>query len=195
MGGVVVNVKNAATGEPLPIGGKVVAGRIVDVKDHFEPGRQRLDGFKALWYARSRAVDSDTYRQARQRCVVEAIVEQVDPASMLGQYPQLARIAKDNIYTDIAATDLRAFVELVDRIQGSTINSVTLTRPDGVAPEDPDYDCVREPVREGIAPAEPAPAPTPTSTDAPTRPGATPTATRRTEPQTPNPTTTPYSQC
>ncbi|WP_323095674.1 LCP family protein [Intrasporangium sp. YIM S08009] len=193
MGGVVVNVKNAATGDPLPIGGHVVAGRIVDVRDHFEPGRQRLDGFKALWYARSRAADSDTYRQARQRCVVKAIVEQVDPAQMLGQYPQLARIAKDNIYTDIAAQDLPAFVELVGRIQGSTINSVTLTRPDGVVPEDPDYDHVRVLVQEGIAPPKPAPTPTPTSTDASTPTGTSKPA--KTPPATPSPTTTPYSQC
>ncbi|WP_076263888.1 LCP family protein [Intrasporangium flavum] len=199
MGGVVVNVKNAATGDPLPIGGHVVAGRIVDVKDHFEPGRQRLDGFKALWYARSRAADSDTYRQARQRCVVRAIVEQVDPAKMLGRYPELARIAKDNIYTDIAAQDLPAFVELVGRVQGSTINSVTLNSTDGVYPGEPDYDHVRALVRTGIALPKPARTPTPTSTSGPADTGAStpsePTTTTRTPTATPSPTTTPYSQC
>jgi LCP family protein required for cell wall assembly len=189
MGGVEVNVKNAATGGPLPIGGKVVDGRIVGVKDYFDAGRQRLDGYRALWYARSRAADSDTYRQARQRCVVQAIVEQVDPAAMLAEYPELARIAKDNIYTDIAAASLPAFVELVQRVQGARINSVTLTRADRIDGLDPDYDRIRELVQDGIA------APEPTASASPTT-GSTSTPTRtKTRTPTPSPTTTPYAQC
>lgn len=197
MGGLEINVKNAGTGQPLPIGGKVGPDhQIYGVKEYFKPGLQHLDGWHSLWYARSRAADSDTYRQARQRCVVEAIVEQVDPAEMVGQYPQLARIARDNIYTDIPAQSLPAFVELVERAQKSTVNSVTLTVEDGVESWDPDYAKIRKLVKKGIAKPKAKPKPSATTT-----PGADPsspttkTAPATPSPATPSPTTTPYSQC
>lgn len=201
MGGLDINVKNAGTGGPLPIGGHVTADqRIVDVKAYFEPGRQHLDGWHSLWYARSRAADNDTFRQARQRCVVQAIVEQVDPAEMVGQYPELARIARDNIYTDIPAQSLPAFVDLVERAQKAKVNSVTLTLGDGIKPWNPDYARIRTLVRKGIAAPKPTrtstTSPTPTSTSTP--PGsADGTGTTRTPrtPATPSPTTTPYAQC
>ncbi|MBC9823817.1 LCP family protein [Terrabacter sp. MAHUQ-38] len=193
MGGLEINVKNAGTGQPLPIGGKVGPDhQIYGVKEYFKPGLQHLDGWHSLWYARSRAADSDTYRQARQRCVVEAIVEQVNPAEMVGQYPQLARIARDNIFTDIPAQSLPAFVELVERAQRSAVNSVTLTAEDGVESWDPDYAKIRKLVKKGIA--KPKPKPTPSAT---TTPGEDPTsgATTPKPTSTPSPTTTPYSQC
>jgi LCP family protein required for cell wall assembly len=196
MGGLDINVKNAGTGGPLPIGGHVTADqRIVDVKAYFTPGRQHLDGWRSLWYARSRAADNDTFRQARQRCVVQAIVEQVNPAKMVGKYPQLARIARDNIYTDIPAQSLPAFVDLVERAQKAKVNSVTLTLDDGITPWDPDYAKIRALVRKGIAAPKPAKTPTPTSTT-PRSSDGTGTATRTPRtPATPSPTTTPYAQC
>ena len=196
MGGLDINVKNAGTGGPLPIGGHVTADqRIVDVRAWFEPGRQHLDGWHSLWYARSRAADNDTFRQARQRCVVQAIVEQVDPAEMVRQYPKLAKIARDNIYTDIPAQSLPAFVDLVERVQKARVNSVTLTLADGIEPWDPDYAKVHRLVRKGIAAPKPTTTRTPTSTTTPV-PGSTstPTPTPRTS-ATPSPTTTPYAQC
>ncbi|WP_330474482.1 LCP family protein [Terrabacter sp. C0L_2] len=192
MGGIDVNVKDAGTGGPLPIGGHVTAdNRVVGVKEWFRAGRQHLDGWHALWYARSRAADSDTYRQARQRCVVQAIVEQADPAAMVRQYPRLARIARDNIYTDIPAASLPAFVELVERAQRARLNSVSLTLDDGIKPWAPDYARIRALVRRGIAAPTPAKAATPSTTPTPGRPAAPP----RRPPATPSPTTTPYAQC
>jgi polyisoprenyl-teichoic acid--peptidoglycan teichoic acid transferase len=200
MGGLDLDVKNAGTGGPLPIGGHVTADqRIVGVKEYFRPGRQHLDGWHALWYARSRAADSDTFRQARQRCVVQAIVDQVNPAEMVGKYPQLARIARDNIYTDIPARSLPAFVDLVERVQKARVNSVTLTLDDGIKPWDPDYQRIRALVRRGIAAPQPARTPTTTGTSSPTTPAAAgvpgSTTTRPRTPATPSPTTTPYAQC
>ena len=194
MGGLEINVKNAGTGQPLPIGGKVGPDhRIYGVKEYFKPGLQHLDGWHSLWYARSRAADSDTYRQARQRCVVEAIVEQVNPAEMVGQYPQLARIARDNIYTDIPAQSLPAFVELVERAQHATVNSVTLTAEDGVQSWDPDYAKIRKLVKKGIAKPKPKPKPSSAPTTVPEGDGTSPE--QPSTPAAPSPTTTPYSQC
>lgn len=192
MGGLDINVKDAGTGGPLPIGGHVTAdNRIVGVTGWFKAGRQHLDGLHALWYARSRAADSDDYRQARQRCVVRAIVEQVDPAAMLRQYPRLARIARDNIYTDIPAQSLPAFGELAARAQRAGVDSVSLTLADGIKPWNPDYARIRALVRQGIAGPKTS-QPVPSSSQPPT---TTPRPTPRPVPATPSPTTTPYAQC
>jgi LCP family protein required for cell wall assembly len=164
MGGVEVNVRGGGPdgSRPLPYGKKLRNGKYTYT---FQPGVQRLDGYHALWYARTRAADDDFYRQARQRCVVKAVVSQVNPASMLAKYADVARIAKDNIYTDIPAPNLPAFVQLIERVQKSKIVSVALTQKQGVDSMDPDFDVIRGLLRKAIAPPAPAtPKPSPTST-------------------------------
>jgi LCP family protein required for cell wall assembly len=190
MGGVTINVKLSGNGTKLPIGGHSDGnGGVIGETGFFEAGRQHLSGNLALWYARTRAADSDTYRQARQRCVVQAVVKQVDPAQMVSKYPQIARIARDNIYTDIPAQNLPAFVDLIERVQRSgRINSLALTQIPGFDSVNPDYAAIRAFVQKGIAPPTPAGAAT-GSTKTPTK---TPTPTSG---KAPSPTTTPYEEC
>lgn len=193
MGGLEMNVKLSGNGTKLPIGGKLneTTGTYVGVTGFFEPGPQRLDGYRALWYARTRAADTDTFRQARQRCVIQAIVRQVNPAAMLRKYAEIARIARDNIYTDIPAGNLAAYVDLVERVQKAKITSISLAAKDGVHSGNPDYELVRRLVRTAIAPA-----PTGPSGAAPTTSPTTPTSPTR--PATPATSTTsgpPYEQC
>ncbi|MHA3835541.1 LCP family protein [Terrabacter sp. AAH1] len=191
MGGVTINVKNAATGMPLPIGGSRDANNNLkpgSVKGYFKPGVQKLNGYYALWYARSRAGDDDTHRQMRQRCVIQAIVKQVNPAQMLGAYPRIASILQSNIYTDIPGQNLPAFVTLVERVQKSNIATLGLTQNVGIKPWDPDLDLIRRLVKKAISP--PAAKPRPTSTA-----GTAPSSPTRTQRPTPSPSTTPYEQC
>ena len=158
MGGVTINVKLSGFGTKLPIGGHSDGnGGVIGESGYFSPGRQHLSGNLALWYARTRAADSDTYRQARQRCVVQAVVKQVDPAQMVSKYPEIARIARDNIYTDIPAQNLPAFVDLIERVQKSgKINSLSLTQIPNFNSVRPDYDEIHAFVQKGIAAPKPA---------------------------------------
>jgi len=188
MGGVTVNVKLSGFGTKLPIGGHSDGngGITGHVTGYFTPGVQHLTGTYALWYARTRAADSDDYRQARQRCVVQAVVKQVNPAQMLSKYADIARIARDNIYTDIPAQDLPAFVDLIERVQKSgKINSLSLTKIPDFNSVNPDYDAIHAFVQKGISPTV---TPKPTTTSAPGTTAPRPTS-------TPSPTTTPYDQC
>lgn len=196
MGGLDLTVKLSGYGAKLPIGGSVneVTGRIEGITGYLEPGRQHLDGYRALWYARTRAADDDTFRQARQRCVVQAIVQQVNPAAMVRRYPDLARIAKDNIYTDIPAAHLPAYVDLVERVQKATLTSLALTPQVGILGADPDYARIRKLVQEAITPRPSVTsAPQPTTRQPSTPPSTTP------EPTTPKPgaipPTQPYDTC
>lgn len=190
MGGLDINVKLSGVGTKLTIGGQHDAsGRLFGVTGYFEPGRQHLDGFHSLWYARTRAADDDNFRQDRQRCVVQAIVQQVNPAEMVSKYPEVAAIAKDNIYTDIPASSLPAFVDLVERVQKAKITSVALTQAQGVKSGDPDYALIRKLVKKAIAPP---------ATSTPRASGTQPAKPTRSATATSTPgvvESTPYSEC
>lgn len=134
MGGVVITVT-----QDLPIGGKINAsGQLTGVTGWIRKGTQRLDGFNALWFARSRVLSDDYDRMRRQRCLVGKILDQTNPAQMLQQYPELARVAKNNIQTDVNAADLPAWLELVQRMKGATIRSLTFTSLN-IDPAHPDF--------------------------------------------------------
>jgi LCP family protein required for cell wall assembly len=177
MGGIDVNVRGSGADgtTPLPYGKNLGNGRY---SYYFKPGKQHLNGYEALWYARTRAADDDFHRQARQRCVVKAVIGQVNPAEMLAQYGKVAKILRENIYTDIPGENLPAFVELVERVQKAKIGSVALTPKTGIDSFDPDYDLIRTLVDKAINPPVVTAKPKPTTTSSPgTAPAPTKTKT------------------
>ncbi len=123
-----------------------------DRREWIEPGRQRLDGFHALWYARSRATSDDFSRMRRQRCVAGALLEQADPVRLLTRYPAIAEALRSNVSVDIPREDLPAWVELLERVQaGGSIRSLPLT-DDVIDPGRPDYARIRALVRTALVP-------------------------------------------
>ncbi|MEO7130940.1 MAG: LCP family protein [Dermatophilaceae bacterium] len=177
MGGVNINVKLSGNGTPLPIGGHSDGrGHVTGVVGYFTAGYQHLSGYYALWYARTRAADDDFFRQQRQRCVLRALIEQVNPGAMVTKYAEVAKIAQDNIFTDIPASNLPAFVDLIQRVQRATIASVALTPATGINPGNPDYPLLRKLVDKAIHPPKPTPKPTsPSTSTGPTTPTPSPT--------------------
>src|SRR5690606_11921482 len=75
LGGVTVTVD-----ERLPIGGDAQGN---GVEGYIEPGTQHLDGFHALWFARSRygSATGDYARMERQRELQAAMLAQLQPAN------------------------------------------------------------------------------------------------------------------
>jgi len=147
MGGVDVTIT-----EKLPIGGHLNAsGQLVNVDAWIQPGAQHLDGYHALWFARSRLASDDYNRMRRQRCLVGKILDQVNPVSMLQKYPALAQVAKNNITTNVPADDLPAWMELVRRIQGASIRSLTFTI-ENINPGHPDFARIRSMIQEALDP-------------------------------------------
>lgn len=103
LGGITIDVggyvpigggTNELTGEPNPIDG------------YIEPGVQKLDGFHALWYARSREGASDYDRQARQRCVQAAMLKQLDPANVLTKFADITAAGEQVVETNIPQSGL-----------------------------------------------------------------------------------------
>jgi polyisoprenyl-teichoic acid--peptidoglycan teichoic acid transferase len=183
MGGVDVNVQQKVCVEchTSASGGVEFTS---EKNEYIEPGLQHLDGFHALWYARSRAGSDDFSRMRRQRCVAGALMQQADPVGLLQSYPQLAKVVKDNVSIDIPREQLSAWVDLALRIQkGGSIRSLPFTS-DVVHPGNPDFARIRALVKKSLKP--PASSPTPSASPSPT---ATPTKTAKSS--TPTPTATP----
>ena len=86
--------------------------------------------------------------------MVGALVDQVNPVTMLEKYPALAAVAKNNIQSDIAQDELPAFVELVQRIQKGSITSLALTNKNTNV-GNPDYAKIHALVQSAIATPQP----------------------------------------
>jgi polyisoprenyl-teichoic acid--peptidoglycan teichoic acid transferase len=150
MGGITVNIN-----EPVPIGGNTDAGIAPD--DYLDPGpNQRLNGFEALWFTRGRYGSSDYKRMERQRCAINAIVEEASPVRMLKRYTKLAATSKEIVRTDIPAKLLSAFVDLAGKVKDKPIKSVGFELSDEFNPNDPDFDYMRAAVQAALNPASPA---------------------------------------
>ncbi len=126
----------------------------------FEPGRQHMDGYHALWYARSRHDTSDYDRMVRQRQMQEAILAQASPANVLTKFQAVAKAGSQVVKTDIPQGMLGYFVNLASKTKTLPIKSVELIPDNNVDPEDPDYGVIRDLIATSLAPppsATPAP--------------------------------------
>ncbi|TFC89644.1 LytR family transcriptional regulator [Cryobacterium sp. TmT2-59] len=118
----------------------------------FEPGRQHMDGYHALWYARSRHDTSDYDRMVRQRQVQEAILAQANPANVLSKFQAVASAGSQVVKTDIPQGMLGYFTNLASKTKKLPIKSVELVPDNNVDPENPDYDVIRSLIQEALAP-------------------------------------------
>ncbi|QDO87402.1 LytR family transcriptional regulator [Ornithinimicrobium ciconiae] len=157
MGGVDINVQ-----ERVPIGGRTYtdAGGGIHLiegseRGWIEVGPQHLTGDEALWYSRSRVTSDDFSRMRRQRCVVGALIDQVNPMTLLQRYPAIVSVAGDNITVDIDQSELPAWADLVERVQGGTMQSLPFTAKN-TNTADPDFTAIRREVYLALHP-EPTP--------------------------------------
>lgn len=179
MGGVSIHVKDRVC-----IGCKIdpATGATVGTTDYIEPGYRKLDGYRALWYSRSRAgsQDGDFSRMRRQRCMVGALLNQVNPTTMITRYPALAKTLEDNVRVDIPQQDLDEWATLVLRIQkGGSIKSLPLTNQN-INVNDPDYAKIHAMVDKAVDPPEPTKKKSKPTTPKP-KPKKTPTPSSTTE--------------
>ena len=178
IGGVTVNINKA-----IPIGGNTDAG--IPPDSYLQPGPdQRLNGFQALWFARGRYGLDDYQRMERQRCMIDAIINEAKPLNLLRRYEQLAAVGQQIVRTDIPSDLLSAFVDLATEVKGSQVRSVVFRPSSAFAPSDPDYVWVHQTVRKALRVSEestgsrprggtPSSAPTPSPTPT-TSPSASP---------------------
>ncbi|MBI4497539.1 MAG: LCP family protein [Chloroflexi bacterium] len=113
-------------------------------------GRQHLDGEKALWYVRSRHMDSDFGRMHRQQQFLLALREQVLRLGMLPRLPQLALDFRDMAQTDLSPLEIASLLLLVKDIDAEYITNRTLEFPYVTSLTGPDGGSYLLPMRERI---------------------------------------------
>ena len=122
----------------IPIG-----GGSSKVDGYIEPGDQKLDGFHALWYARSREGSDDFNRMCRQQRIVRRVAEEADPTTLALSIPRLVNATEENIQTDIPVGNLDAFVDLALRIKDGGFTSYPITQ-DVTFSGNPDFEYLEE---------------------------------------------------
>ncbi len=144
VGGVTLTVSDRVydPGYPSEDGGT----EVLDI----QPGVYEFNGHDALAYARARYSSDDYDRMGRQRCVIEAVVEQADPFTLLRSFPQLAQVIKTSVETDIPLDMVPDLIDLVSLMDTDQALSLRLIPPTYVAgwTEDlysiPDVELIRE---------------------------------------------------
>ena len=190
LGGIQIRVTDR-----IPIGGERYPDNSVKVQPHgwIEPRLYRdMNGYHALWYARSRFLSEDYDRMIRQRCVMGAIARQADPARVLVRFQSLARASKGLIVTDIPSNMLSPLAALALKGKDAKITGVSVDKSVfGPSSLTPNYDAIRAQARRWLRSAElsaqqtlalqqsPSPAPTgsPSSTQSPGLPTGSQSAT------------------
>jgi len=123
LGGVDIYVPQRIVDDAYPyLDGSI--GKLV-----IEPGMHHMDGVHALEYARTRHQDSDYFRMNRQRCVLEAVLNQVKPTQLLLNFQKLADVLKNSMQTDIPLDALPQLVELLPKVDRDNIVSVRFIPP------------------------------------------------------------------
>jgi LCP family protein required for cell wall assembly len=143
LGGIDIDVK-----QRLPIGGQ--NDDASDAKGWIEVGKQHMDGYHALWYARSRHTTSDYDRMKRQHEVEDAVLKQMEPANVLTRFQSIAGAGTRLLKTDIPAPMLATYVELATKARKQGIKALPLVPPlvDQVRP---DFEAIRGKIRLTLA--------------------------------------------
>jgi LCP family protein required for cell wall assembly len=162
------NLIDAMDGIDVTVNTRVpIGGGTSKVSGYIEPGHRHLDGYRALWYARSRHGANDYERMARQRCVMDAMLQQLEPAMVLTKFQALAAAGKNVVSTDVPGGQLDMFLGLAAKAKSQRISSVQFVPP-LINPARPDLHLIRTKVSAAIDASEKASAsaavrPTPSS--------------------------------
>jgi LCP family protein required for cell wall assembly len=145
LGGVRLNVNTY-----IPIGGNTDLH--IPPKEYLHPGaNQKLDGRSTLWYARGRYGSDDFARMDRQRCVINAMIKQANPANVLTRYEDIANASKSIVYTDVPQEVLPAMVDLSLRVKKGNVRSVVFKNGiSGFLSTNPDFSEMRSRVKKAI---------------------------------------------
>ncbi len=87
----------------------------------FRPANSTLDGYHALWYGRSREFVDDYARIQRQQCVQQAMLKQLDPATLLAKFEDIAKAGTKVVDSNISAGQLGSFVDLAMKAKGQEV--------------------------------------------------------------------------
>ncbi len=143
VGGVTLHVR-----QPIPVGG---LGD--DVTGYIDPGVRKLNGHDTLWYARARDGSDDYSRMARQKCVMSAMLSQIDPKTMVTNFQSIAKATTGMVQTDLPAGELSRFMQLALKAKSQKVSTVSFVPP-MIDTAHPDIKLIQKTVKAAIDKAE-----------------------------------------
>ena len=143
VGGVRIDVKERTA----------IGGIGSPIRGYIPAGTHQLTGDQTLWYARSRVQNDDWSRMGRQKCVMNAMLRQLSPQTVLLNVQKIADSGKALLHTSIPQQDLDLFMNLALKAKTQKVSTVSLVPP-LIYTGSPDFDKVRTVVDEAIAKAE-----------------------------------------
>jgi len=138
VGGVTLNVRDR-----IPIGGKD------DITGYIEPGKRTLNGFETLWFARSRVAADDYSRMARQKCVMNAMLHQLSPRTVVLKFGEIAEASRALITTDLPQGEVDRFMGLALDARNQPMRTVSFVPP-MISTSNPDMDKIHAAVKRAI---------------------------------------------
>ncbi|TCJ22447.1 LCP family protein [Nocardioides jejuensis] len=144
VGGVKLHVR-----EPIPVG---LPGD--SFYTHLKTGYYRLNGFEALWYARARHDSDDYSRMARQKCMINALSQQVSPETVVRKFGAIAKATSGMIETNIPTGDFSTLVPLAMKARSQKISTLSLVPPLVRDTAHPDMGFIHDKVKQAIDKAE-----------------------------------------
>ncbi|MBA4606938.1 LCP family protein [Aeromicrobium sp. Marseille-Q0843] len=143
-GGVTMDIK-----EPIAMFGKDDAWKQV----YIQPGKQKLNGKEALWYGRSRVQSDDYTRMGRQKCLMQAMLEQLSPEQVVLNAGKIATSSAQMLSTDIPASELGAFGDLALKAKDRQIATLSVVPPE-YSTVTPNFEQIRADVAKLVAKSE-----------------------------------------
>lgn len=122
-------------------------------QQYIEPGVQKLDGEDTLWYARSRVQSDDYTRMGRQKCVMSAMLDQLDPQTVVLNSLDIARSGKNLLSGNMPRQELGQFADLALKSRNQKITSVSLVPP-LVDVTNPDFEMIKATIATAIKESE-----------------------------------------
>ena len=122
LGGVTVQVKRDVL---VPVYDRATGGHRMAT---IPAGAQTLDGDLALAYSRSRTGSNDYARMARQRCVLTALADQVEPLRLFGRFQAVLDTIQNRVTTDIPLSKIPLIVNLAPSLAADRVIVVGFDR-------------------------------------------------------------------
>jgi len=148
VGGIRLNIPQA-----VPIGSLDTK---YGITGWIKPGKNvHLNGYNALWFARSREYASDYVRMARQKCVLNAMLKQLNPTTVVTKFQAIASASGATVATDLSPSQLGTMIDLASKARSLPMAALNLTPP-LVTPANPDFSKVKTLVANAIATSQAA---------------------------------------
>ena len=151
VGGITLDVARK-----VPIGGgtDLTTGKKYPIKGYVGPGKNlHLDGYNALWFARSREGSTDYERMSRQKCVLNAMVKQLNPTTVLTKFQDIAKAGEEIVSTDLPTSQIGTMLDLAAKGRSLPLSSVNFAPP-LIRPVKPDFPRIRQIVADKLQASE-----------------------------------------